>query len=1225
MAEEENQNDLVEDASVEKEEIGLFGTIGDVLMGIPRGAEETIKGAYGLVDMGTNFIGVDLPDYGDKITGEPRTAAGSVSEGIVNFGAGFVPVFGWMGRGGQIAQGVRLTSGLSKAAAAAKTTKLGSAAVTAGRATAASAVTDFAFIDVHSGNLSTLVENHPQLEPYGNILTEYLAHDEDDIELEKRLKNTTEGVILGLGLDGLYNARTLFKNAKALKSAIKVRNAGGTPDEAAKAFNAELPEGSVAADAVDEPPLGAVEQKLIDDVKAAAGDVDDAPVVAPDPGTRPPAPELPEGEVAQLKADTQAAIDSGPDVGGLKPGAGGKNEFAINIGRASSHEDVRGVLAAEVKKAEEAGLLKFKSRSHQERQLAAEAALKATGYVDGLDAPGLANALAQQTDTAMKGLGAVQEIVVLQQAMADDLAVKAKNFLANDSDENARALLEAQMKTRSVVIHAKKVKGEVAGSLASFIKTPGEAPMGSFLPEFIEGEGDEVIQTILKDLGDGNSNTGLTQLREHAQKLLDSKAAHPLGPARASQYGPNGLAMDVWVAGLLSGPETQLVNAASGAFATLHRPMERAMGKFGSGLLNLNSGDFLGGLREMKQYYYMASYMQNALRVAGTAFKQNKPILLNSNKISDVAVGRVGSSSLADEAPISGFWKYANIGLTAGQLPSRTLQMTDEFFKQINYFSQVQADLMDYAARNNLDKDWVERAFNRINKTNELYTKEAVQREAANAAREAGLSPMKDQEAYRRYIIDHMQKNYQQNLANIAQQGKEAAEQVTFTRGLGEPGQGTLIAFADFIQKAKRHNNPILSFTAKVLLPFVRTPAQLIEFAGRRSWGLATEQLIGSPKVRGNRGNKVSFQTGNIFNAIKQRNLKELAGASPAERQDYMGRLATGSFFMGSAGLLYSNSALTGSGPTNASDRRTLEMTGWQPYSIKIGDNYYSYRRLDPFSTFLQSVADFQEAQLYAEKYMGEDETQRGAGEEITAALITTFANLYRNKTFLAGVNQFMSAMTDPSGEEATSYSRLLAGSTIPMGSFLNQTNQMFVDEQIREVRSLVDAYKARMPMLSDDLRPRRNAFGEVLTRPDTTLGFIDTTTEKFDIVSTEIREIGASFSNPRKTRGPGGGVDLTEIKVGEYDAYDEFQRLVGEVSNNRGLNLRERMAQLIDTPEYQTLDDDIREDRLRSILTDYRGLAFNQLQREYPEVKDAMDQAISNARKAQMGIPRDN
>ena len=1215
MAEEENQDDLVEDASVEKEEIGLFGTIGDVLMGIPRGAEETIKGAYGLVDMGVNFIGVDLPDYGDKITGEPRTTAGSISEGIVNFGAGFVPVFGWMGRGGQVAQGVRLTSGLSKAAAAAKTTKLGSTAVTASRAAAAGAVTDFAFIDAHTGNLSTLIENHPQLEPYGNILTEYLAHDEDDLELEKRLKNATEGVIIGLGLDGLYNARTLFQNAKALKSAIKVRDAGGTPDEAAKAFNAELPEGSVAADAVDEPPLGAVEQKLIDDVKAAAGDVDDAPVVAPDPGTRPPAPELPEGEVAQLKADTQAAIDSGPDVGGLKPGAGGENEFAINIGRASSHEDVRGVLAAEVKKAEEAGLLKFKSRSHQERQLAAEAALKATGYVDGLDAPGLANALAQQTDTAMKGLGAVQEIVVLQQAMADDLAVKAKNFLANGSDENARALLEAQMKTRSVVIHAKKVKGEVAGSLASFVKTPGEAPMGSFLPEFIEGESDEVIQTILKDLGDGNPSTGLTQLREHAQKLLDSQAAHPLGPARASQYGPNGLAMDVWVAGLLSGPKTQLVNAASGAFATLHRPMERAMGRFGT-------GDFLGGLKEMKQYYYMASYMENALRVAGTAFKQNKPILLNSNKISDVAVGRVGSSSLADEAPISGFWKYASNALTLGQAPSRTLQATDEFFKQINYFSQVQADLMDYAARNNLDKDWVERAFNRINKTNELYTREAVQREAANAAREAGLSPMKDQEAYRRYIIDHMQKNYQQNLANIAQQGKEAAEQVTFTRGLGEPGQGTLIAVAEFIQKAKRHKNPIFSFTAQVLLPFVRTPAQLIEFAGRRSWGLATEQLIGSPKVR---GDKVSFQTGNIFNAIKQRNLKELAGASPVERQDYMGRLATGGFFMGSAALLYQNSALTGSGPTNPSARRTLEMTGWQPYSIKIGDKYYSYRRLDPFSTFLQAVADFQEAQLYAEKYMGEDETQRGAGEEIAAALQTTFANLYRNKTFLAGVNQFMSAVTDPSGEEATSYTRLLAGSTIPMGSFMNQTNQMFVDEQVREVRSLVDAYKARVPMLSDDLRPRRNAFGEVLTRPDTMLGFIETTTEKSDIVSTEIREIGASFSNPRKTRGPGGGVDLTEIKVGKYDAYDEFQRLVGEVTDNRGRTLRERMAQLINTPKYQNLDDDIREDRLRSILTDFRGRAFSQLQKDFPEVKDAVDQAISNARKAQRGIPRDN
>ena len=1210
MAEEENQNDLVEDASVQEEEIGLFGTIGDVLMGIPRGAEETIKGAYGLVDMGVNFFGVDLPDYGDKITGEPRTTAGSVSEGIVNFGAGFVPVFGWMGRGGQIAQGVRLTSGLSKAAAAAKTTKLGSAAVTAARAMAAGAVTDFAFIDTQMGNLSTLIETHPELEPFGNVFTEYLAHDGDDSEFEKRMKNAIEGAGLGLGLDAIINSRTLFQSAKALKSSIKVRNAGGTPDEAAKAFNAELPEGSVAADAVDEPPLGAVEQKLIDDVKAAAGDVDDAPVVAPDPGTRPPAPELPEGEVAQLKADTQAAIDSGPDVGGLKPGAGGENEFAINIGRASSHEDVRGVLAAEVKKAEEAGLLEFASKSHQERQLAAEAAVKATGYVDGLDAPGLANALSQQTDEAMRGLGAIQQLVVLQQAMADDLAVKAKNFIHNSSDENARALLEAQEKTRSVVIASKKAKGETAATLASFRETPGEAPLGSFLPGFVEGEGDEVIRTILKDLGDGNKETGLTQLREHAQKLLNSQAAHPLGPARAAQYGPGQMAMDVWVSGLLSGPKTQLVNAASGVFATLHRPLERAMGKF-------FTGNMSGGVNEMKQYYYMSAYIRNAMRVAGTAFKQNKPILLNSGKISDVATGRVGSSSLADEPPVSGFWKHASNVLTLGQLPSRTLQMTDEFFKQINYFSQVQADLMDYAVKNNLDEEWVERAFNRITKTDEIYTREAVQREAANAAREAGLSPMKDQEAYRRYIIDHMQKNYQQNLANIAQQGKGAAEQVTFTRGLGEPGQGNLIRFANVLQSFKRGPLP-MRMAATLMLPFVRTPAQLIEFFNRRSLGLVTEQFFGAT-TRSDRG----VQYGNIYSAIRQRSLKELAGATPAERQDYMGRLATGGFFVGSAGLLSRNSALTGSGPTNVNERRTLEMTGWQPYSIKVGDTYYSYRRLDPFSSFLQVVADFEEAQMYAEQLVGEDQMQRDAAEEIQASLIYTAAGLYRNKTFFAGVTQFMDAMSDPSGQEVTNYTRLLAGSTVP--SVANQANQMFGDDQIREVRSLVDAFRARIPGFSDDVRPRRDAFGETIERAGTMLGFIDVSTEKSDIVSTELQEIRASFSNPRKVRGPGGGVDLTEIKVGEYDAYDEFQRLVGEVTDNRGRTLRERMAQLIDTPKYQNLDDDIREDRLRSILTDFRGRAFNQLQREYPEVKDAVDQAISNARKAQRGIPRDN
>jgi len=49
---------------------------------------------------------------------------------------------------------------------------------------------------------------------------------------------------------------------------------------------------------------------------------------------------------------------------------------------------------------------------------------------------------------------------------------------------------------------------------------------------------------------------------------------------------------------------------------------------------------------------------------------------------------------------------------------------------------------------------------------------------------------------------------------------------------------------------------------------------------------------------------------------------------------------------------------ITGSAPTDPKKTRLLLADGWKPYSIRIGDTYYSYKRLDPFSTTLGVAAD---------------------------------------------------------------------------------------------------------------------------------------------------------------------------------------------------------------------------------------------------------------------------
>ena len=108
---------------------------------------------------------------------------------------------------------------------------------------------------------------------------------------------------------------------------------------------------------------------------------------------------------------------------------------------------------------------------------------------------------------------------------------------------------------------------------------------------------------------------------------------------------------------------------------------------------------------------------------------------------------------------------------------------------------------------------------------------------------------------------------------------------------------------------------------ARFLFPFFRTPINLIKTSfGYSPYGFLKGALTGD----------VDLQA------------KGLIGSSIA------------------AGIakLALDGVVTGGGPIDPKKRQTLEATGWQPYSIKIGGKYYSYHRAEPLGLSLSLVAD---------------------------------------------------------------------------------------------------------------------------------------------------------------------------------------------------------------------------------------------------------------------------
>ena len=94
--------------------------------------------------------------------------------------------------------------------------------------------------------------------------------------------------------------------------------------------------------------------------------------------------------------------------------------------------------------------------------------------------------------------------------------------------------------------------------------------------------------------------------------------------------------------------------------------------------------------------------------------------------------------------------------------------------------------------------------------------------------------------------------------------------------------------------------------------------------------------------------------------AIKEIREDYLAGG--ARRQMAMGKASQGAAFMGLGFYLAMDGTCTGAGPTDPERRKFLrETTGWQPFSCKVGDAYYSYAGLEPIGGMLGIAATLAE------------------------------------------------------------------------------------------------------------------------------------------------------------------------------------------------------------------------------------------------------------------------
>jgi hypothetical protein len=237
----------------------------------------------------------------------------------------------------------------------------------------------------------------------------------------------------------------------------------------------------------------------------------------------------------------------------------------------------------------------------------------------------------------------------------------------------------------------------------------------------------------------------------------------------------------------------------------------------------------------------------------------------------------------------------------------------------------------------------------------------------------------------------------------------------------------------------------------RYFLPFFKTPYNAFKYA------MLDRSFVGAIY-------------GESARAIKRANAPGASMADKAAGDLAIARLSLGTM---TAALIFHFSQtgeVTGRGPTDRGLRASMMRSGWRPYSVKIGDEYFSYQTAEPFSSILGMAADAGEAMQYG----GMDADK---SEDIYAAVAAVVGNQLTNKTFMQGFSNLVKTLNDPvryGKSTADSFIRSLT----PRGV---AAVERMMDPEVRAAVDAVDSFRSQIPGLSSSLPARRNFWGQTI------------------------------------------------------------------------------------------------------------------------------------------------
>jgi len=312
-----------------------------------------------------------------------------------------------------------------------------------------------------------------------------------------------------------------------------------------------------------------------------------------------------------------------------------------------------------------------------------------------------------------------------------------------------------------------------------------------------------------------------------------------------------------------------------------------------------------------------------------------------------------------------------------------------------------------------------------------------------------------------------------------------------------------------------------------------------------------------------------------------------LQNAHPRDQSEMQARMLTGMGAMG-AFMLSMTTDEEGSGfqvvgkvPYGTS----AKVMNVSDYSIRLGDKWYQFNRLEPFGMWLGIVADLKTAAKYSHSGDEEDYTF-GLGQ----AALASFMNNVTGKTFMTSFKDFQDLSDSMATGRQSTVKRGVA--QFAAGQFGKLVPQLFKgaaaglegdgERYAQEAWTLLDVMAARSSVFNSDLRDKHDALGRPIPR-DSGLSILanpfSVSQHSDDPVDKEMFRLGFQIQPMQKSLG-GGAFELTAA---------EYSTMTGLVADT---GIHETLTALVTSEAWAGLNDHLKMALMKQQITESRAAA---------------------------------